>query len=110
MADGRGRELPAPPGKSADHVAQPGSLPGGWPSFGETTPRRERSKRRLVVGLVIVLLLALIRGWASSPSAEAPRQVESSPPGNYYDTGETVTEDECLAENGTIVGDACYVP
>ena len=83
------------------------SLPGSLPPIQPTTPRRERSKRRLVVGLIIggFLLLGVL-GNATDHTSDKP----TPPPGNLNSSGRTVTADQCHAEGGQIVGDSCYVP
>jgi hypothetical protein len=95
-----------PPSPRDEEISSLSSLPGGWPSVASTTPQRERSKRRLVVGLVVggLLLIGVIGSATDHSSSTKP------PPGNYSDTGQTVTADECHAEGGQVVGDACYVP
>jgi hypothetical protein len=95
--------LPQPPSEQTESPSRP-SLPGTWPSVGATTPQRERSKRRLIVGLVVggLILIGVISNAADDSSSERR-------PG-YYDTGETVSSDDCVAQGGQVDGDYCYTP
>jgi hypothetical protein len=96
--------LPEPP---SERIEAPSlrSLPGSGPSAGATTPKHERSKRRLVVGLIVGgLILVGVISNASDESSNTP------PPGDFYDSGQTITGDDCQAQGGQIVGDSCYLP
>jgi hypothetical protein len=97
-------DLPEPP---AERTEAPSlrSLPGSWPATGATTPQHERSKRRLVVGLIVggLILIGVISN-ASEESSSTP------PPGDYHETGQTISGDDCQAQGGQIVGDSCYLP
>ena len=81
------------------------SLPGSGPSAGATTPQHERSKRRLVVGLIVGGLILI--GVISNASEE---KTSRPPAGDYYDSGQTITGEDCQAQGGQIVGDSCYLP
>lgn len=96
-------DLPKPPSEQSESPT-PRSLPDTWPSVAATTPQRERSKRRLIVGLVVggLILIGVIGNAADDSSSERR-------PG-YYDTGETLSSDECVAQGGEVDGDYCYTP
>jgi len=99
--------LPEPPPKPADSTTPAVlGLPGSAPPAQRTTPARERTKRRVIVGLIIGAIIAV----GAANSGNQPSSSSTRPPGNYTSTGRTVTVDQCHAENGTIVGDSCYVP
>ena len=57
--------------------------------------------RWLVIG--VLLVIGLIYNAVHKSESEDPR------PG-YYDTGQTLTQDECLDQGGQAVDDVCYVP
>ena len=53
--------------------------------------------------ITLIVVGALIYGAVHKPESAHPR------PG-YHDTGQTVTEQQCLDKGGTVVDDVCYSP
>jgi len=69
-----------------------------------------RSGRTQPTGLIawgVIFLAVVIIGIGASPFIE--RESDHLRPG-YLDTGQTISQQECVDQGGTVVGDVCYTP